>query len=270
VSLEIVTVVADPTEVALLREHLVGRVTGIPLTVLVRPGVTLPPWDPGSVNAVPIGAGGVVERVLKDYAARARGPWLLQVDPDELWPEGAFRRAGELAGRLDRSEAAAFPMTYHVGSCRCGPVPGAVSTSSASTRPGRTPGRRGRSTCPPPPVGSSASGWPPPCSTSGSGTWARSAPRRTDTWHGGQHADGTLRSLPAEGGRAVRQEHRRRRGLRHPGGTGRSGSGWRPRWRYQWKANAAWRESRRRATSPPRRLPPSPAPRRARPRRGRR
>jgi hypothetical protein len=92
---------------------------------------------------VPIDAVGLVEEAMPDYAARARRPWLLQVDPDELWPDEAFRRALELANTLAESEAAAFPMTYFVGSraLRGGPWSGNYqqrlnSASSFSRSPG--------------------------------------------------------------------------------------------------------------------------------------
>jgi hypothetical protein len=115
-NLEIVTLVSGPTEMTLLRKHLIDRRTGVPLTVLVRPGIHPPAGDTGSIQVVPIGGDGLVENALQEYAKRARGAWLLQVDPDELWPVEAFRRAEELAGRLGEREAAEFPMTYFIGS----------------------------------------------------------------------------------------------------------------------------------------------------------
>ena len=97
-------------------DHLINRDIGLQLTVLLRPGIEFPALDRRSVQVLSIGPTGLVEQALKDYAALTRSPWLLQVDPDELWPEEAFRRAEELSGALGQSEAAAFPMTYLVGS----------------------------------------------------------------------------------------------------------------------------------------------------------
>jgi hypothetical protein len=114
-ALEVVTLVSSPAEVEMLLQNVLDRRVPVPLTILVRPGVRLPPTDHRLVRAVPIPAGGVVEQVLRDYAPAAQAPWLLQVDPDERWPDEAFQRAEELAGTLAETEAAAFPMTYFVG-----------------------------------------------------------------------------------------------------------------------------------------------------------
>jgi hypothetical protein len=116
VNLEVVTLLSSPAEAAMLRGNLLDRGTVVPLTVLVRPGIHVPPGGPESIRVVPVGANGVVEKALQEYAGHARSPWLLQVDPDELWPDEAFQRAEALAGTLEESEAAAFPMTYYVGS----------------------------------------------------------------------------------------------------------------------------------------------------------
>jgi hypothetical protein len=140
VKFEVVTLVSSSAEVAMLRENFLDRRMGVPLTVLVRPGVQLPPCDPESIHTVPIDTNGIVEKAMQEYASRARSPWLLQVDPDERWPEEAFQRADELTGTLDESEAAAFSMTYFVGSrpLRGGPWSGAyqqrLNSATSHTR----------------------------------------------------------------------------------------------------------------------------------------
>jgi hypothetical protein len=115
-TVEVVTLVSTPAESRMLHDHLVNRDIGLPLTVLTRPGVRVSAPGRASVRVLPVGATGLVEHALKEYAGVTTSRWLLQVDPDEVWPDEAFRRAEELAGVLDDSEAAAFPMTYLVGS----------------------------------------------------------------------------------------------------------------------------------------------------------
>jgi hypothetical protein len=272
VLLEVVALVSDQAEVAMLGEHLVGRVRGTPVTVLVRPGVRLPPWDQGAVHAVPVGAGGVVERVLKDYAAHARGHWLLQVDPDEVWPDEAFRRAEELAGRLDRSEAAAFPMTYHVGArpLRAGPWSGIhqqrLNSAWSHAR------AAGEVHVPPPATrvervrlaAAVQHLWVPDLAA---------LRAKADRYLGTEGSARLARFGPYQPPKAAVQLARSVAGCvgSAPWRDGPLGLRLAAEMvRYQWKANAAWRrESRRRATAP-RRPPPSPPPRRAPPRRGRR
>jgi hypothetical protein len=115
-AVEVVTLISKPAEVPMVYDHLIDRDIGIQLTVLLQPGIEFAAPDCKSIQVLSIGATGLVEQALKDYTALTTSPWLLQVDPDELWPEEAFRRAEELSGALDQSEAAAFPMTYFVGS----------------------------------------------------------------------------------------------------------------------------------------------------------
>jgi hypothetical protein len=116
VKFEVVTLVSSTAEMAMLRKNFLERTMGFPLTVLVRPGVPLPSWDLESIHTVPMATDGFTEKAIKEYAGRARSPWLLQIDPDERWPNEAFQRAEELTSKLDESEAASFPMTYFVGS----------------------------------------------------------------------------------------------------------------------------------------------------------
>jgi hypothetical protein len=116
VNFEVVTVVSSAAELTMLHENFLDRQMDMPLTVLARPAVQLPPHDRWSIHTVPIGPTGLVEKAMQEYASRARSPWLLQVDPDERWPDEAFQRASELTRTLDESEAASFPMTYFVGS----------------------------------------------------------------------------------------------------------------------------------------------------------
>ena len=114
-SLEVVTLISSSDEAKMLYANLIDRAPRVRATVLVRSGVELPPLDSEWMHVEPIGANGLVEDALRDYAARTPSSWLLQVDPDEFWPDEAFERARELTSTLNESSAAAFPMTYFVG-----------------------------------------------------------------------------------------------------------------------------------------------------------
>lgn len=143
-NLEVVSVISSMAERDMLYANLIERKPDIPLTVLIRSGIRPLPVDRELVQVVPIGASGLVEEAIREYALHARRPWLLQIDPDEYWPDEAFHRALELANSLADSEAASFPMTYFVGSrpLRGGPWSGnhyqrLNSASSVRRSPGK-------------------------------------------------------------------------------------------------------------------------------------